>query len=109
LKNRNTETLEVQNRAVLKQGIPLELLSIILKPSHFGFIDTSIILIFKQEDGIEHRVELPIIGSVVRQNHVFGDTTKSPAKFEPWRIATPAIIFNVNRHLPAVGETIKGG
>jgi hypothetical protein len=44
-----------------------------MNPSHYGLIDTTLILVFKLEDGSEHILELPIIGNVLRQNAVLAE------------------------------------
>lgn len=81
-------------------GKSVDVITVILNPSHYGLIDTTIILVFKLEDGSEHILELPIIGNVLRQNAVLAEHQGTrPAKFEPWLIAAPAITLNVAPYL----------
>jgi hypothetical protein len=62
--------LEEQRRGVLHKDRTLELFTIILDPTAFGEINTQVVLVFTTEEGKEFRVELPVVGHVMKQNNV---------------------------------------
>jgi len=51
----------------------VDIITVIMNPSLYGLIDTTLILVFKLEDGTEHILELPIIGNVVMKNAVLAE------------------------------------
>ena len=68
--NKKTGRLEEHRRAVLHKDRSLDLFTVILNPTKYGELDTSVILIFATEEGQEYRVDLPIIGHVLKQNNL---------------------------------------
>ena len=77
----------------------MELLTVVVDPSFYGLIDTSIILVLRQEDGTEHKIELPIIGNVMRSNSILAVPRTKSNNFEPWLVATPAVTLRVGDYL----------
>lgn len=68
--NKQSMRLEEQRRGVLGKDRTLELFTIILDPTAFGELNTQVVLVFTTEEGKEFRVELPIVGHVMKQNNV---------------------------------------
>ena len=62
--------LEEHRRGILHKDRSLELFTIVLNPITYGELNTSVILVFTTEEGDEFKVELPIIGHVMRQNNL---------------------------------------
>ena len=68
--NKQSMRLEEHRRGILHKDRSLELFTIVLNPIMYGELNTSVILVFTTEEGDEFKVELPIIGHVMRQNNL---------------------------------------
>ena len=64
----------------------LDLFTVVMNPIAFGEINTQIVLVFTTEEGKEYRVELPIVGHVLRQNNLLVKNSQGngKAEFLPW-------------------------
>ncbi len=56
---------------------------------------------FTTEEGTEFRIELPIVGHVLKQNNllVADQTGHGKAEFEPWANFKPIITLNVRNYV----------
>jgi hypothetical protein len=99
--NKQTMRLEEHRRGILHKDRSLDLFTVVLNPIAFGEINTSIILVFTTEEGKEFRIELPIIGHVLRQNNllVSDHYGSGEAEFYPWSVARPAVTLNVKNYI----------
>jgi hypothetical protein len=93
--------LEEHKRGILHKDRQLGLFTVILNPISFGEVNTSIILIFASEEGQEYRVDLPIVGHVLKQSNLLVEDIYGSGKaaFTPWSSAVPAITVNVRNFL----------
>lgn len=99
--NKVSMRLEEQRRGILHRDRTLDLFTVILDPTSYGELDTKILLVFTTEEGKEHRIELPIIGHVMRQNNLLLEDSygNGSPNFQPQSVAKPAITLNVKPYL----------
>jgi hypothetical protein len=62
--------LEEHRRGIVYAETDFMLFTVLMKPFKWGMIDTNVKLTFKETDGTEHHVSLPIIGLVTPTNNI---------------------------------------
>lgn len=92
--------LEEHRRGILHKDRSLELFTVVLNPIAYGEINTQVVLVFTTEEGHEYRVELPIVGHVLKQNNLLVEDQfgSGQPEFSPWSVAKPAITLNVKSY-----------
>lgn len=95
---------------MLQKGRLLDVLTVILNPQTYGEINTSLVLVFYDESNEEYRVELPIIGHVLRQNNLLVENNYGTGRpqFTPWANSRPAFTINVKNHHNTTPERQSG-
>lgn len=62
---------------------------------------------FTNEEGKVFRIELPIIGHVLKQSSLLVENDEINT-FEPWKIAKPAFTLNVKSYLSDDSKLLQG-
>ena len=62
--NKQTRRLEEHRQGVIHSGHEFHLMTIVLNPHKYGMVSTQVKLTVVSEDGVDHYVQIPIVGFV---------------------------------------------